>query len=223
MAEGGEFVQGIVDIYNSLVSLLPPLAQDFVNLFLIVIGVLIYAIFIWNFYRLIASKNILGLDLNKYNKSNKPFFTKLVTGFLYFVEYIIILPIVIFVAFSVFAVFLILLTESIEVSSILIIAAIIVTVIRMASYYREGLSKDLAKLIPFTLLTFAIINLGSLNLGAIISRFQQLPNFFDQVFIYLLFIIGFEVVLRIFDFIISLFGLEEVDEEIKKKEEEESA
>ena len=208
----------LTNVYGSIMSQLSPFAQSFINLFLIVILVFIYAIFIWKLYTFIATKNIFGLNLNKYNKTSHPFLTKLFAGGLYFLEYIIILPFLIFFWFAIFTIFLILLTDSLPVQNILIISAVIVAVIRMSSYYKEALSKDLAKLIPFTLLAVFIANWGSLSFQKILGQIQEIPSFFSNILHYLLFIIIIEIIMRLFDFIFSLFG---VEEETKKEEETE--
>ena len=202
---------GILEIYDSFLSALPQGAQSLINLFLPVFLVVIYSVFIWKFYRFISTKNILGLNLNKYNKSKHPFFAKLFAGLLYFVEYIIILPFLIFFWFSVFTIFLIFLTENLDVSTLLIISATIIAAIRVTCYipkYGQNLSRELAKLLPFTLLAVSLLSSNFFDMGRIISHIKELPGFFNQIIYYLTFIIGFEILLRFFDFVISLFELE---------------
>jgi len=213
----GNFTSSIVEAYNLFILSLPTWAQNFVSLFFLIALVFLYSFFIWKFYRFIAKKNILGLDLNKYNKSNHPFITKLFAGGFYFLEYIIILPFIIFFWFGVFTLFLILLTENLEVGSLLTISAVIVAVIRLSCYYKEDLAKDLAKLIPFTLLAVSLLSQDFFNFGRILNNFSLIPSFFDKILIYLIFIMILEVVLRFFDFIFSLFSLEKVEEKVKEE------
>jgi len=209
----------ISEAYTAFVLTLPNWAQDFITLFLLVLLVVIYAILIWKFYRWVATKNLIELNLNKYNKSEHPFFAKVLAGLFYFLEYIIIIPFLIFIWFGVFTIFLIVLTEK-EVSILLIVSATIIAAIRMTSYYKEDLAKDLAKLLPFTLLAVSIINPNFFNIQRIISQLSQIPSFFSQIFIYLLFIVILEVILRFFEFIFSLFSLhEEVPKEAVKSNE----
>ena len=143
----GNFTAPVVEAYNLFILSLPAWAQTFVNLFFLIILVFLYVIFIWKFYRFIATKNIFGLNLNKYNNTNNPLLTKLLAGGFYFLEYIIILPFMIFFWFAIFTFFLILLTESLEIGAILTVAAIIVAVVRLCCYYKEELAKELAKLL----------------------------------------------------------------------------
>lgn len=222
--------EGINQAYNLLISSLPPFAQNFINLFLIVALIFIYVIFIWKFYKFISTKNILGLNLNQYNKSSFPLLTKLIAGAFFFLEYIIILPFLIFFWYALFALFLIFLTDDLSINAILVLSAVIVASIRMTSYipkYGEKLARDLAKLLPFTLLAVSLLNSNFFDFERIISQFSQLTSFFSQIFSYLAFIVTLEIILRFFDFIFSLFGVEEetketLEEEIESKTKEES-
>lgn len=219
MAEVSAVSSILIETYESVKSYLPEAVQSFLNLFLLVLLIVLYCVFIWKFDKLIAKKNILGLNLNKYNKSSHPFLTKLFAGGLYFAEYVIILPFVILFWFSIFTIFLILLTESLTVSQILIISATIVAAIRIIAYYKEGLAFEMAKVLPFTLLSVSILNPGFFDVERILTNFGELPTFFENIFYYLFFIVVIELILRGFDFLLSLFGLEEekkLDEEDKK-------
>lgn len=196
----------ILETYNSFFSTLPQWMQEFLSLFFLVLVILVYVIFVWKFYRFISSKNILGLNLSKYNKSEHPFFTKLVTAILYLVEYIIILPFLIFFWFGVLTLFLVFLTEGLEVKALLVVSATIIAVIRMTSYYHESLSRDLAKLLPFTLLAVSITRPGFFDFERVLIHFNKIPLFFSEIVIYFLFIAFLEIILRLFDLTITLFG-----------------
>jgi hypothetical protein len=207
----------ITEIYNKLLSYFPLTAQTLIELFLLVLVVFFYAWFIWKLYRFIATKNLLGLNLNKYNKSEHPFFAKLLAGILYFVEYILLLPFIIFFWFVIFTIFLMLLTDGIPSATILLISAIIISVVRMTSYYNEDLSRDVAKMLPFTLLGIAITTPRSFNFSNVISHFSKIPDLTSNILTYLGFIIVLEIILRFMDFLISLFGIEEIIELEKEK------
>ena len=209
---------GITETYNLFIASLPQWAQSTISLFLLVLLVVIYSVLIWKFYRKIATKNLLELNLNKYNKSQHPTATKLLAGIFYLLEYIIILPFLIFLWFAVFTLFLLVLTDNIAVSALLLISATVIAAIRMTAYYKEDLAKDLAKLVPFTLLGVSLINPNFFNFQRILSQVSQIPQFFDKIIYYLLFIIILEIVLRLFDFIFSLFNLD--DNEAKPQEEQ---
>ena len=215
----GTIGKSIFDTYILLTSNLPVFFQEFLNLFLIVLLIIVYSIFVWKFYRSISTKNIIELDLNQYNPLQHHIWTKLISGVFYFLEYVIIMPILIFIWFSIFTLLMIFLTDSLEISKLLIISATIIAAIRMAAYYEEELARDVAKLIPFTFLAVSILTPNFFSVERVFNKFVEIPNFFSQIFIYLVFIIILEIILRIFDSIISYFRLDE-EKEVKKRIEE---
>jgi len=204
----------LIQVYNSFLSVLPSSAQQFINFFLIVLLIVIYSVFIWKFYRFIARKNIIALNLNQYNRAQHPAMIKIVAALFYFLEYVLILPFLIFFWFAVFTLFLIFLTEDLSVNAILIISATIIASIRMVSYYSNDLAKDLAKMLPLTLLAIAITKPGFFNIERIINHLGELPEFFNAIAIYLIFIIIIEVILRLFELFFNLLGVG--NEEVKE-------
>lgn len=210
---------GLVGVYNEFLSMLPFWVQKFINLFFISLVIVIYSIFIWKFYRWVAKKDILELNLNKYQKKDKDsLFSKWIAAGLYFLEYLVILPAIVFVWFLGFTVFLMLLTENINLSFLLIVSATVLTAIRMTAYYNEDLSKDLAKLLPFTLLGVSVTQSGTFSFENILGHISRIPEFFQEITIYLIFIIVIEFFLRILEVIFVASGLHE---EVKAITEEE--
>ncbi|MBD3247566.1 hypothetical protein GF378_03020 [Candidatus Pacearchaeota archaeon] len=198
---GGVFLES----YQALLSVMPPFMQTFLKFFLIALLIVVYAIFIWKFYKSVSKKNLIGLNLSQYNKSKHALITKLTAGVLYLLEYILILPILIFIWFSFFTVFLILLTENVNTGTILILSATTIAAIRMIAYHSEELSRDVAKLVPLTLLATSLLTPGFFSVERIIGHFKEIPIIFSDILTYLFLIIFLEIVLRFFDFMLSLF------------------
>ena len=205
--------------YQEFIAFLPFWAQNFINLFFISLIIVIYAIFIWKFYRWIAKKDLLELNLKQYNKSQNPIFAKTLAGLFYFLEYLVILPLIVFVWFFMFTFFLMLLTENIPLQTLLVISATVIAAIRMTAYYKEDLAKDLAKLLPFTLLGLAITQTGTFSFGKIVSQIFAIPEFFNHIAVYLLFIMVIEFILRTIEFIFMTSGIYEEKEEEQVKAE----
>ncbi|MBS3084949.1 hypothetical protein J4411_03490 [Candidatus Pacearchaeota archaeon] len=209
-------IPSLSEFYLSIILNLPGWAQTFLNLFFISLMVVIYSVFIWKFYMWVAKKNILELNLSKFNKSEHAVISKIIGGLIYFLEYLIILPFVVFLWFGVFTIFLILLTDTLEVNTILVIGVVIVAAIRMTAYYKENLSKELAKLIPLTLLVVAISQ-GLFNFPKFLEQIQIIPSFISDIWVYLIFIIVLEFILRLLDIIFLAFDLYD-EEEVKERE-----
>jgi hypothetical protein len=212
--------------YEGFMDLLPEFFQGFINTFLLVLLIVIYAVFIWKFYRFVGTRNLFHLNLNQYNTSKHPGLAKVFAVGFYLLEYVIVLPFIIFFWFSIFTIFLIFLTEEISVSTILVLSVSIIAAIRMTSYipnYGENLAKEIAKLLPFTLLAISLVTPGFFDFERVIGQLSQIPSFFDLILNYLLFIIILEVVLRLFEFVFTILGFETGDpgkKENSKKQEE---
>lgn len=214
-----DFTSGIIIAYKGFLSLLPPFFQNFFNFFFLALLIFLYATFVWKLHRFISTKNIFNLDLNKYNTAEHPTTAKIVAGGLYFLEYIIILPFLIFFWFSIFGISLIIFTD-LQIGSILIISAVIVAAIRITAYSnQEVIAREVAKLLPLTLLAISLIAPDFFELERVLNNINQIPDFLSQIFYYLGFIIILEIILRFFEFIFSMFGLQ--GEEITKKDKEE--
>ncbi|MCK5609349.1 hypothetical protein KAR91_46175 [Candidatus Pacearchaeota archaeon] len=205
----------LIELYQSFIATSHPYVASLFNLLFLVLLVVIYSVFVWKFYRFIATKNLIELDLSRYNKLEHPTAAKALAFIFYFVEYLLILPFLIFFWFAAFTFFLIILTDNLDVKTLLVISATVIAAIRMTAYYREDLSKDVAKMLPFTLLSVSLLNPGFFDVERIIGHITRLPEFFGEITLYLVLIIGIEMILRFFDFIFSLFGLEEEESEEK--------
>lgn len=196
----------LINNYSSFIQTmnqtLPSLGEIF-NLMFLVLIVFIYAIFIWKVCNIISKRDFLELDLKKYSSK------KLFEGTLYLIEYIFLGPFFIFLWFSAFALFLVFLNESQTISQLLLLSAVIVGVIRMTAYFNEDLSKDLAKLFPFTILSISMTRANFFSIQRILTQFQGISMFFKNILWYLLFIFALELILRFFTFIFSLLGLDE--------------
>jgi len=213
----------LIEVYTSFTSVLPEWAQVFINLFLLVMLVVVYSIFVWNLYRFISKRNPLGLNLNQYNQFEHSVISRFVKGGFYFIEYILILPFLIFFIFAIFTFLLILMSDAQEVTHILMISAAVIASVRVTSYYNEDLSKEIAKFLPLTLLTLSMLNpytfVEAQYIEKILSQISQLSSFLGSVQYYLLFIIVLEIFLLTFDFIFSLFDLEDINvQEVIKQE-----
>lgn len=156
----------------------------------------LYIIFVWKFYHFLAKRNILGINLNRYNLSEHPVFYKIWASGLFLLEYIILLPILVFFWLGALAVFLLFLSRSLPVAQVLLISTAIVAATRMASYYNEGAAQELAKIFPLTILATSISNPSFFSIKGLIGRFASIPSLFSQLLIYFVFIAGIEVLLR---------------------------
>ena len=183
-------LQGAVDFF-------PDDQKVLFSLIVYTILILMYSVFIWKFYRFLASRDIIQLNLSQYNYSNHPILEKFAAIGLYALEYLIILPFLVFFWFSILSIFLLVLSESQNTLQILLISAAIIASTRVTSYISEDLSKDLAKILPFTILAAFILGSSFFDSDVVIGKIAQIPSLFDNIITFVVFIFIIEFVFRI--------------------------
>ena len=180
----------------------------FTKLTIFTLIILLYSVFIFYFYRFLAKKNIVELNLKQYNNSEHSGFAKFIALGFYIIEYIIILPIVTLFWFSILSIFLIVLSKNLEISAILTITTALVASVRISSYISQKLSQDLAKMLPFTLLALAIIGESFFSVPLLLERIGQIPSLLSSIPYYLIFIVIVELAMRALDLLTSFFRFE---------------
>lgn len=208
--------------YSSFLNSLPEHYRIFFNIFVYTILIALYSIFVFQFYRFLARKNIIKLNLSQYNRSQHPFFKKFFATLFFSIEYIIILPILVFFWFAILAFLLLLLSKDQPVNQILLVSAAVVGAIRITSYFNEDLSRDLAKIFPFTVLVIFLLSPNFLEFTPVISKLSEIPFFLNHILFYLIFVIIFEIIIRGIYTITFLFKrpeeqeIEEIEEKIEE-------
>jgi hypothetical protein len=168
-----------------------------VSLLLYTLFIVLYAVFIWKFYRFMAEKDIIKFNLSQYNRSKSPALEKSYALLLNILQYLIILPFLVLFWFTVFSILLLILSKSQSTYQILLITAAIIASTRVAAYLNEGLSRDLAKIFPFTVLALFILDPDFFNINILFDKFVQVPEIFSNILIFVVFIFGIELILRL--------------------------
>jgi hypothetical protein len=160
-------------------------------LIIFVIGVAIYSVFVFTFYRFLARKKIFDLKIHEYD------IHKGLKKFLHVVEAIILFPIVVFFWFFVMSLLLTIVTTTHSIENILFISVAFVSVVRIGAYYNEDLGRDLGKLIPLALLALFLIDASYISWESSLTLINQLPSMWRTLTYYLFFVIFLELVLRL--------------------------
>lgn len=157
----------------------------FISIFYLVVAIAIYSILIWHFYRFISKRDCFKISMKKYPK---------LVGFL---KYSFAFPFVAFIFFMGFSLLMLFLTRGYEIEAVLSTSFAIISAIRIAAYYNEDLSKDVAKMLPFALLGIFLVDPSYFRFEDITNRIYSLPEFFILSIQYIFFIILVEWILRI--------------------------
>jgi hypothetical protein len=213
-------------LYKNTFLEFPEPFQKIIMLLIFSLIIVAYSLFVWKTYRLISKKNILALNLKKYNNLQNASIHKILASIIYFLENLFISPLVIIFGFVAFSLFILFLTEGLPLETILIISSVIIASVRMISYipvYGEKAAQEVAKLLPYTLLGVAIVRGGFLNFQQLLDSLGRIYLMFGDILIYLSFLIILESILRFFDLILAVLGKvveEDSGDEIDKKIEE---
>ncbi len=161
-----------------------------------VIGIALYAVFIFNFYRFVSARDMFAFDVYRYDGSRYRFFRSFFHVIGYVLKYLIVFPLFAFFWFAVLTIMLSFLSEGREVSEVLLISLATVSAIRFSAYYNEDLSRDLAKILPFALLALFLIDASFFDIGNSWDTIRSANDHRETILYYLLFLIGLELVLR---------------------------
>ena len=173
-------------------------ARDLIlNVGVYIIGIGLYAVFIFHFYRFLASRDMFKLDFSRYEGSPH----KAARGFfhfvMYIVKYIVVFPVFAFFWLAVLTVILAFLSRDRAFSDVLLIALATVGAIRVAAYYHEDLSRDVAKILPFAVLGIFIIDASFFTLEDSLAVLRDANSNREVIFYYFVFLVLLEFALRI--------------------------
>lgn len=161
-----------------------------------ILGMALYALFIFRFYQFVSSRDIFELDVSKYEESRFHALRVFLHIILYAGKYLLVFPVVAFFWFAVFTVFLSFLAPDRQFSDILLVAMAVVGTIRISAYVTEDLSRDLAKILPFAVLGIFIIRVSLFNTSESLEVLKQANDNRELILYYLGFTIALEFSLR---------------------------
>lgn len=112
-------------------------------------GVAVYSIFVWYFYRFISKRELIT---QHYSKQGEDKISK--SGIVrYIITYVTIFPLIIFVWFFVLGYFIFIIAQDMPISVAFFISMAVIGVVRIVAYFREDAAKEVAKMIPFAILS----------------------------------------------------------------------
>ncbi len=161
-----------------------------------VLGMSVYAIFIFRFYRFVASRDMFGLDLSRYEESRHRFIRRVLGVLMYVLKYLIAFPAFAFFWFAVLTLILAFLSRDRAFEDTLLIALATVSAIRATAYYDEDLARDLAKILPFAVLAIFLIDASFFEIGESLSVLELANEHRESILYYLLFLVLLEFALR---------------------------
>ena len=173
----------------------------------VVLGMTVYAVFVFHFYRFVAARDMFRLNASWRGEERGSLFGNLFRLVWWVVRFVFLYPAFAFFWLAVLTLVLAFLSEERTLDSVLLIAMATVCAIRVAAYYNEDLSRDLSKMLPFAVLSFFIVTADSLDAIGSLTALREVSEYRETILYYLLFLVALELVLRFLFLIFSfLFG-----------------
>ena len=164
-------------------------------------GMVLYSFFVWKFYRFIARREIIPINLERYSARGKK--SPLRVG-AYIASYLFLFPFFLLLWFFVYSFFIYFLARDIPTETVLLISITVIVATRVAAYYKEDLARDLGKLLPFSLLAIFLTSPAFFSdtgnffsLSDVEQRFQEVPLLSVEIVQFILYAIFVETFLRI--------------------------
>ena len=170
------------------------------SLGILLLEIVIYSIFIFKFYRFLASRDIIKVNYSLYSNVGLRF----IRWIGYLLQNIFLFPVIVFFWFAILAMFLGFLGKHQTTESILLVSIALVSAVRVAAYYSEELSRDLAKMLPFALLGIYLVDQSYFEFTVSLELLKSIPEYWIVLVYYFAFILALEFVLRILHNIVSL-------------------
>ena len=191
---------------DELLLILRDFATDTFPTLMAIIAIAAYSGFVFMFYRLLAKRDLLTLDLKRYEDSMTGRIRVFFRSLLFVAQYVLLIPILIGFWTVVMATILTLLSDSSDHSRNAMIATSVVGAVRILAYWTEDLSRDVAKMLPFAVLGVFLVGSTSVNFSEFKALYSNLPELADAYLNSLLLLSILETVLRVGHVVKDLFG-----------------
>ncbi len=194
-----DFLPSGLNVYDAIDLLRPVVVY--------ILGMVVYAVFVFNFYRFVATRDMFQIDLSKYQESRFRWVRAFLQIVMYVVKYLIVFPVFAFFWFAILTLILTFLSKQQSFTEILLMALATVSAIRVASYYNEALSMDLAKILPFAVLGIFVVNTSFFTISDSLDTLLEAESYTENILYYLAFLIALEFALRLILWVAKLLRI----------------
>lgn len=161
------------------------------------IGMVIYGVFVFHFYRFLSKRDLFCINIGKISKAYFTSYGKQTSGAprvaAFIVTNLFVFPFVIFLWFLGYSSFMFLLVQHMETATIFLVSSSLIIAIRISAYYREDLSRDIAKLLPFALLGIFLFDPQFYSLVDVLKRLSEIPSFLTQIAAFMIVVMLVEI------------------------------
>lgn len=172
-----------------------------------IVAISVYSVFVFIFYRALAKRDLITLNLNHYSDNLSGRVKKYTRTMIFVLQYIVAVPVLITFWTLVLAIILTLLSPDADHSRNALIATSVVGSVRILSYWTEDLSRDVAKMLPFGVLGVFLVGDAQVQISEIEELFNGLNEIATSFASSLFLIAVLESILRSLSAMINIFAL----------------
>ena len=172
-----------------------------------ILAISAYSIFVFIFYRNLAKRDLITLNLDKYSNNLTGKIKKYIKSITFVIQYILIIPVLLTFWTLVLAIILTLLSPDADHSRNALIATSVVGSVRILSYWTEDLSRDVAKMLPFGVLGVFLVGDAQVQISEIKELLESLEEIATSFISSLFLIAVVEGIIRSITSIINLISL----------------
>ncbi|MDH3610971.1 MAG: hypothetical protein OEM79_04340 [Nitrosopumilus sp.] len=164
------------------------------------IGMVIYGIFVYHFYKFLSKRDMFSINIGekisgaKFKSSGQKL-SVVPRAAAFLATKLFIFPFVIFMWFIGYSSFMFMLVQNMPTETIFLVSSGLIIAVRISAYYNEDLSKDIAKLVPFTLLGIFLFNPQFYSFSDTLTRLFEIPSFIIQIGSFMLLAMVVEITL----------------------------
>ena len=172
-----------------------------------IIAISAYSVFVFIFYRALAKRDLITLNLDHYSDNMSGKIKKYARIIIFVIQYIVIVPVLITFWTLVLAIILTLLSPDADHARNALIATSVVGAVRILSYWTEDLSSDVAKMLPFGVLGVFLVGDAQVQLSEIEELLGSLREIATSFISSLFLIAVLESTLRSISAVINVVSL----------------
>lgn len=197
--DNSQNLEGFLDYFNELFQ--DVIAESSIyDLIAFAIGMVIYGIFVYHFYKFLSKRDIFSINIaEKFSqakfKSSGERMSMAPRAAAFIATRLFIFPFVIFLWFIGYSSFMFMLVQNMPTETIFLVSSGLIIAIRISAYYKEDLSRDIAKLVPFTLLGIFLFNPQFYSFSDTLTRLFEIPSFIIQITSFMILAMMVEIVL----------------------------
>ncbi|MDP6870997.1 MAG: EF-hand domain-containing protein [Candidatus Thalassarchaeaceae archaeon] len=181
---------------DEIITLLSDFGRETYPTLVAILSIAAYSSFVFMFYRVLAKRDLVTLDLSKYADDFKGKLQKYLRSLLFVLQYLILIPLLISFWTLVLATILTLLSDGTDHSRNALIATSVVGAVRILSYWTEDLSRDVAKMLPFAVLGVFLVDSTSVQWSQFEDLLNNLPDLAEAFYTSLVLLVILETLLR---------------------------